>query len=326
MALAWWRFDNNGAMFQLVEEVEWVPTLGMGFRLGVDGIALAVAAMSALLFTAAIAYPVDTRGSARQYYAWLLFLEAASLGVFLTLDLLLFYVFFDLTLVGMYFLIAGWGHGKPERAALKFFIYTLFGSLFLLLAILGLYLAADPLTFDMRELIAQQPLAGAGVIASVVMAAFLLGFLIKTPLARFHTWLPAARCPRRRAGASFRHSGRRVVENGDLWPDPDPVQHDGRHLHPVGLASRYSGADFRYLWLAGVALLGLLISAALFLRILQSLFFGELPDRWKSMPDLNAIEVSVLGVLLGLVVLIGVYPAVLIDLVETSIVWLVGGQ
>lgn len=453
MALAWWRFDNNGAMFQLVEEVEWVPTLGMGFRLGVDGIALAVAAMSALLFTAAIAYPVDTRGSARQYYAWLLFLEAASLGVFLTLDLLLFYVFFDLTLVGMYFLIAGWGHGKPERAALKFFIYTLFGSLFLLLAILGLYVAADPLTFDMRELIAQQPLAGAGVIASVVMAAFLLGFLIKTPLAPFHTWLPAAhvdapapasailagvllkmgtygliRIPysmmadtftrwalplgilalisviygslvalgqkdfkRRIAYTSVNHMGYAVLGiaaagamlsgseavrsmalmgatiemvahglitgslfliTGSFWQRGETYalsSYGGLSARTPKLATLTTVAAFAslglpglagfvaefhilvgtfgvYPWLAGIALLGLLISAALFLRMLQSLFFGELPERWKSMPDLNVIELSVLGVLLGLVVLIGVYPAVLIDLVETSIVWLVGGQ
>lgn len=146
LTIAWGRFDSQGPMFQLVEEVEWVPSLGMGFRLGLDGIALAIALMTALLFTGAAAYPVDTRGSARQYYAWVLFLEAASLGVFLALDLLLFYVFFDLTLVGMYFLIGRWGHGEPQQAALKFFLYTLFGSLFLLLAILGLYLATDPLT------------------------------------------------------------------------------------------------------------------------------------------------------------------------------------
>ncbi|GGE73799.1 NAD(P)H-quinone oxidoreductase subunit D4 [Streptosporangium jomthongense] len=453
MAVAWWRFDTSGTMFQLVEEVEWVPSLGMGFRLGVDGIALAVAAMSALLFTGAAAYPVDTRGSARQYYAWILFLEAASLGVFLALDLLLFYVFFDLTLVAMYFLIAGWGHGKPQRAALKFFIYTLFGSLFLLLAILGLYLATDPLTFDMRELIARQPLAGAGAIANVVMAAFLLGFIIKTPLAPFHTWLPSAhvdapapasailagvllkmgtygliRIPysmmadtfaewalplavlalisiiygslvalgqkdikRRIAYTSINHMGYAVLGiaaagalltgseaarsmaltgatiemvahglitgslfliTGSFWQRGetyDFAAYGGLSAPTPKLAALTTLAAFAslglpglagfvaefhilvgtfgvYPWLAAIALLGLLITAALFLRMLQSLFFGQLPERWKSMPDLNAAEFSVLGILLLLVVVIGVYPAVLIDLIETSTGWLVGGQ
>lgn len=192
MLISWARFDSDGPLFQLMEETEWVPSLGMGFRLGVDGVALAISTMSALIFMAAAAYPVDTKGSPRQYYAWILFLETASLGVFLALDLLLFYVFFDLTLVAMYFLIGRWGHGSPQYSALKFFLYTLLGSLFLLLAILGLYLASEPRTFDMRELIAQQPLAAAGPFASIIMLGFLLGFAIKTPLIPFHTWLPQA--------------------------------------------------------------------------------------------------------------------------------------
>src|SRR3546814_19024751 len=81
--------------------------------------------MTALLFLAAVAWPAETQGRARQYYAWFLFLEGASLGVFLTLDLLVFYVFFDLSLVGMYFLIGRWGHGAAAGAALTFFVYTL---------------------------------------------------------------------------------------------------------------------------------------------------------------------------------------------------------
>ena len=99
LAWAWLQFDTQGALFQFVEEVPWVPSLGMGYRLGVDGIALAVATMSALVFSASIAYPVDTKHQPRQYYAWMLFLQSVSLGVFLALDLLLFYVFFDLFLL-----------------------------------------------------------------------------------------------------------------------------------------------------------------------------------------------------------------------------------
>src|SRR3546814_6876108 len=123
----------------------------------------------------------DLQGRARQYYAWFLFLEGTSLGVFLTLDLLVFYVFFDLSLVGMYFLIGRWGHGDAGRSALKFFVYTLAGSLAILLAILGLVLVTDPLTFDMRTLIAMQPLAGLDLRAGLVLLGFVLGFGIKPP-------------------------------------------------------------------------------------------------------------------------------------------------
>ena len=101
LVFAWLGFNPDGPLFQHIDEVSWVPSLGVAYRVGADGIALAVATMSAVLFVAAILYPVETRGQPRQYYAWLLFLQGAALGVFLTLDLLLFYVFFDLTLVDL---------------------------------------------------------------------------------------------------------------------------------------------------------------------------------------------------------------------------------
>ena len=116
-----------------------------------------------------------------------------SLGVFLALDLFLFYVFWDLSLVGMYFLIGGWGHGREaRRAALKFFLVTLAGSLAMLLGILGLYLASDPRTLDMAELIRQQPVDGSGRLPTLVFLGFALAFAIKAPLVPFHTWLPPA--------------------------------------------------------------------------------------------------------------------------------------
>ncbi len=139
LVATWIRFDRgDDAMFQLVEEVDWIPSIGVGWRVGVDGISLSLALMSALLFVVAIAYPFDTQGRHAQYRAWFLFLEAVSLGVFLTIDLLVFYVFFDLSLVGMYFLIGRWGHGEAKLAALKFFLYTLAGSLVMLLGFLAL--------------------------------------------------------------------------------------------------------------------------------------------------------------------------------------------
>ena len=158
--IAWVRFDTGTGVFQLVESARWIPSLGVTYKVGVDGLSLPLMALTALLFPVSIAYPADSKGRLREYLAWFLFLESMSLGLFLALDLFLFYVFLDLSLVGMYFLIGQWGHGEARRSALKFFIYTLAGTLLVLLGIFGLYLNMAPRTFDMAEIIRQQPLAG----------------------------------------------------------------------------------------------------------------------------------------------------------------------
>ena len=190
LALTWARME--GGEIQLVERFDWIPTLGVGYRVGVDGVSLALAALTALLFLVSLVFPEDVRGRPKAYFALFLFLETASLGVFLALDLFLFYVFWDLSLAGMYFVIGGWGHGDRQRSALKFFLYTLAGSLAMLLAILGLYLATEPRTFDMIEIVRQQPVAGTGLRASLIFLGFAIGFAIKAPLVPFHTWLPPA--------------------------------------------------------------------------------------------------------------------------------------
>lgn len=453
LTYAWataWGGDAGGT-FRLVEEVPWIPTLGVAWRMGVDGIAMPIAAMSALLFVAAIAYPADTGGRPRHYYGWFLFLEGVSLGVFLTLDLLLFYVFFDLSLVGMFFLIGRFGHGDARAAALKFFIYTLAGSLILLLSILGLYLGGQTPTFDMRVLIGEQPLAGSGLYAGLVLLGLVIGLGIKTPIVPFHTWLPPAhveapgaasailagvllkmgtygmiRIPfsmmretfaayalplaiiatvsiiygalvalgqtnlkRRIAYTSVNHMGYTVLGiaaagalagssearqlaltgatlemvahglitgalfliAGSFWQRGEEYEL-GAYGGLAGKAPRLTAlttvaafaslglpglagfvAEFQifagtfavYPWLAGLALLGILITAALFLNLLQSLFFGALPQRWASFPDLRASETLVLVVLLGLVVLIGVYPRWILGVIDGAAAVLVGG-
>ncbi len=228
------------------------PRIDVAWRVGVDGISLPIAAMSALLFLAAIAWPAETKGRAGHYYAWFLFLEAASLGLFLTLDLLVFYVFFDLSLVGMYFLIGRWGHGDAMAAALKFFIYTLAGSLAILLAILGLALSAEAPTFDMRTLIERQPLAGAGVPALLVLAGFMLGFGIKTPRLPCPHLAAARAC--RRAGAGLGHPGRRAAEDGHLRNGTDPALDDGRDLRPLRARHRHRRRRLGALGRAGRAM------------------------------------------------------------------------
>lgn len=123
--------------------------------------------------------------------------------MFAALDLFLFYVFWDLTLVGMYFIIAIWGHEDARAAALKFFLYTFVGSIALLLGVIGLYLGGDPLTTDMAALIRENRLADAGWLAHVVFWGVFIGLAVKTPVVPVHTWLPPAHGEAPAAGSAI---------------------------------------------------------------------------------------------------------------------------
>ena len=443
--LAWLRFRGGG--FEQVEAAPWIPTLGARYAVGVDGISLPLVAMSALLFLAAIVYPVDLRGRPRAYFALFLFLEGVSLGVFLALDLLLFYVFFDLSIVGMYFLIGVWGHGEAaRRAALKFFLYTFAGSLAILLAILALYLSAAPRTFDMARLIATRPLDGPGPLPVLAFLGFAVGFAIKAPLFPFHTWLPPAHVDapapastilagvllkmgtygfvrvvlammpqtfqrfapwvaglavvsivygalvalaqpnlkRRIAYTSVNHMGYAMLGiaaaaalvsgqadaralaltgatvemvahglitgalflvSGSVWQRAGTYE-IGELGGLAGRAPALTGvtaiaafaslglpglagfvAEFQifvgtfavYPWLAAVGLLGIVVTAALFLQLLQRVFLGELPDRWAGWRDLSRVELASLAALLLFVVAIGVAPAPLLAVIDAGV-------
>lgn len=178
------------AGFGQIEEAAWIPSIGASYKLGVDGISFPLVLLTTILFFTSLIYSMKIKKNAGSYVALFLLLEMACLGVFLSLDLLLFYVFFEITLVGMYFVIAGWGHENRQKAAITFFIYTLVGSLFLLLALLSIYLHTDPRTFDMTQIIAAPPLKG--LAAALTFWGLFIAFAIKTPLFPFHTWLPMA--------------------------------------------------------------------------------------------------------------------------------------
>jgi NADH-quinone oxidoreductase subunit M len=443
IVLAWLRFSGTGG-FEQVEALDWIPTLGISYRVGVDGLSLPLAAMTALVFVVSIAFPVDLRGRPIAYFALMLFLEGVSIGLFLALDLFLFFVFWDVSLVAMYFLIGAWGHGDAQRSALKFFLYTFAGSLPLLLAILGLYLVTEPRTFDMAEIIRQQPLAGGGLYAVLVFAGFFIGFAIKTPLVPFHTWLPPAHVDapgpasailagvllkmgtygfvriliammpatfaqfalpigilavisivygslvalaqtnlkRLIAYTSVNHMGYVILGlavagtavtgqeaaraialtgatvemvahgliTGGLFLTSGAILARGgtyemgaygglltraRSLTGItavlafaslglpGLAGFvaevqvFVGTLAIYPGLAAIALFGIIITAALFLRMLQQLFLGALPERWLHFPDLSRVEAAALGVLVFFVILIGVAPAWLLNVVDS---------
>jgi NADH-quinone oxidoreductase subunit M len=197
------QFESGDAGFQLVDRASWIPEFGISWFLGVDGISLFLVVLTGILFPIAIV-AVDPHHDHKAYFAWLLVLEAGCLGVFVALDLFVFFVMFEVVLVPMYFLIGGWGYGNRVYAALKFFLFTMFGSAFMLVGILTLVFlhaqAADQsLTFDLVA-IAEDPQI-AMTTARWLFLAFGIAFAIKVPLFPFHTWLPDAHTEAPTAGS-----------------------------------------------------------------------------------------------------------------------------
>ncbi len=197
-ALAVWmltEFETDIAeVFQFSERYTWIEGLGVSWHVGVDGLSLFLVVMTALIFPLAIV-GVDAEHSPKPYYAWMLLLEAGCLGTFVALDLVMFFVFFEIVLVPMYFLIGGWGHGRRAYAATKFFLFTMFGSALMLVAIVALgFLHASSsgtgVTFDLVTLAENQVLATNT--ARWLFGAFALAFAVKVPLFPVHTWLPDA--------------------------------------------------------------------------------------------------------------------------------------
>ncbi len=442
------RFDPGTGM-QLVETATWIPSLDVAWRVGVDGMALILALLSAVLFIVAIGYGVGPRPMTRAAAGLLLLLEGSTLAFFLAEDFFLFYIAFDVTLVAMYFLIALWGEERRRYAALKFFIYTLVGSLPVLLGIIALFLASDPQTFDMIRLAEEQPISGAGIGASLVFLAFFIGFAIKTPIVPFHTWLPIAHVEAPTVGSvllagvllkmgtyglvrvnlqmlpeafasyalpvaliglvsviygamvalaqtdlkrmiaytSINHMGYVVV--GVAAAAATGISVEARNLaidgavlqmvaHGLVTATLFFIAGFIKeragtrdlgrlgglmrpmpwygtlaalaffaslglpglaqfpaelqiflgtfdVWpaLAAVVVLGIAITAALFLRALQSAFMGETPERLMRLPDLSSREVIAVAPLVVLFIVLGLYPRLALDLINSAS-WLIG--
>ncbi|HLI54296.1 MAG TPA: NADH-quinone oxidoreductase subunit M [Acidimicrobiales bacterium] len=186
-------FEPGQAGFQFVTRQSWIGNFGISWNLGVDGISLFLVAMTALLFPIAMFGP-PIRGDQRSFMAWMLLLEAACMGTFLALDLFVFFVMFEITLVPGYFIIVGWGGARRSYAAMKFFIYTFAGSAFFFVAMLALVLLAAPfngghVTFDLITL-ARDAGHLSHTAQVLVFAGFAVAFAVKTPLVPFHSWLP----------------------------------------------------------------------------------------------------------------------------------------
>ena len=440
LGAAWMWARGAGAGFTQVEEVAWMPSLGAAYRVGVDGISLPLVLLTVVLFFVSFVFSIKVTERARSYVALFLLLETACLGVFVALDAILFYVFFEVTLVSMYFIIADWGYKGRQRAALTFFLYTLLGSLPLLLAILGLYLGSDPRTFDMRAFIESPPLAG--LAAMLAFIAMLVTFAVKTPIFPVHTWLPAAHVEAPTAGSvilagvllklgtyglvrfalqmtpdafrtaapfvatlavftalygafvalgqtdlkrliaytSVNHMGYvvlgvavaaaatdssvqalaldgavlQMVSHGvvtgalfllvgllqDRTETRDMGELGGLLRNVPGLGWLFILAAFASLGLPGLAhfpaefqvflgtlrvyplavvvVLGIVITAGLYLRAIQLVFLGKPSGRWQKMPDLSKREVLSIVPLAALTVLIGFFPFVLLDMIHRA--------
>jgi len=186
-------FKAGRGDFQFVSQHVWVRDFGISWKLGVDGISLFLVVLSGVLFPLAIIGP-KVHHDVKGYVAWMLLLEAGCIGVFLSLDLFLFFLFWELVLVPMYFLIGGWGYDRRIYATLKFFLYTMLGSAVMLVGILAVVFlhrqATGDLTFDVVTLAREQSLASST--ARWLFLAFAASFAIKVPIFPLHTWLPDA--------------------------------------------------------------------------------------------------------------------------------------
>jgi len=188
---------DGAARFQFVDRFPWIPgdTLKADFFLGVDGLSAPMVALTGLLGLCAVFVSWHINVRVREYFVWLLLLQSAVMGVFASLDLLLFFLFWELELVPMYMLIAVWGTGRKEYSAMKFLIFTILGSAFMLVGILAVYLTPGVGTFDMTLLSTPGTmLAGASVLVpmGVLFWLFLVAFAIILPSWPLHTWLPDA--------------------------------------------------------------------------------------------------------------------------------------
>jgi NADH-quinone oxidoreductase subunit M len=195
-------FETGEAGFQFVEQAVWYEPWGISWSLGVDGISLPLVVLTTLLVPIALAASTSISHRVKEFVAYTLALEAGLIGVFLALDLFLFFVFFEAILVPMYFIIGIWGGERRIYAAIKFFLYTAFGSALLLAAIIGLAVLNSQQTgapsFAFSDLANLDLSVGT---ERLLFAAFALAFAIKVPVFPFHTWLPDAHVEAPTAGS-----------------------------------------------------------------------------------------------------------------------------
>ncbi len=212
--LLWIGFDYSQPGLQMVQRWDFLPQYGISYYVGIDGLSLLLVILTTFIMPLAIlssfrAHVIEERGRAKLYYMFMMLLEWAMIGVFVAQDLFVFYIFWEVTLVPMYFLIGIWGSEQRVYAAIKFFLYTMAGSILMLLAIL--YIGFQASTFAVPEIIAAVnsgalvfPFSGlldGGSVQSFLFLGFLIAFAIKVPIWPLHSWLPDAHVQAPTAGS-----------------------------------------------------------------------------------------------------------------------------
>jgi NADH-quinone oxidoreductase subunit M len=199
-------FQPGGARFQLVDRFDWITTdtVQASYLLGVDGISAPLVMLTGLLGLCAVFVSFHISNRVREYFIWLFVLQTAVLGVFTALDFLLFFLFWEIELVPMYLLISTWGTGRREYSAMKFLIFTILGSAFMLVAIVAVFVSAGVGSFDMTRLLEPGGALDASRAAlpmGVLFWLFFIAFAVKLPTWPVHTWLPDAHTDAPTAGS-----------------------------------------------------------------------------------------------------------------------------
>jgi NADH-quinone oxidoreductase subunit M len=204
------HFNSSRSDFQFLVNVPWIPSVGISYHMGVDGISVFLILLATILTPLAILASWSVSDRAKEYFLFMLMLETGMVGVFASLDLFLFYLFWEVMLIPMYFLIGVWGGERRIYAAMKFVLYTMIGGVLMLVAILALYFlhgnATGTFTFSYPEILAALTRGPGGLVIEpqielLLFAAFFLAFAIKVPLFPFHTWLPDAHVEAPTAGS-----------------------------------------------------------------------------------------------------------------------------
>ncbi len=247
--LIWLSFETGGG-YQFMESHTWIESIGISYTVGIDGLSLPMLFLTTLLIPLSIIFAWDTKTRQKEFFGLILLIEVGLIGVFLSLDFFLFYIFWELVLIPMYFFIGIWGGPRKHYAAIKFFIFTHVGSVIMLLAIFAMYFKAGDVlgyaTFNMETIASISPnfpLAFQGV----AFLAFLFGFAVKMPAVPFHTWLPDAHVEAPTAGS--------VLLAGVM------LKMGGYGLFRVGIGMLPDGAVEYYWVMAALGVVGMIYGA-----------------------------------------------------------------
>src|SRR5438552_4107358 len=318
--------------YYAVEKSPWVPTLNVNYFLGADELSVVLVFLNALLTPLALAISWDEHSRVPEFFAMFLFMETTISGVFLSLDLFQFLVFWEVGLVPMYFLIAVWGGPRRSYAAFKFFLYTFLASLPLLVVIFAFYLYSSPHTFDMTAIISTLPIPP-GPLADLAFVGLLIAFGTKLPTWPLHTWLPDAHVEAPTggsvilAGVLLKLGGYGLIRfnvqmlptaAGDLYWLPGLVGFVAEFSVFVGVYAAFGLLVF-------VPVLTVILTAAYYIWAMQRAIFGPPNPRWETMPDFRRFQVAPLAVLTVAFAVFGILPILIFNVISAWSQGILGG-